>query len=390
MLFFNLLLLALSLLNVPEPLWKKSGINETTVFENGVNGYQCYRIPTIVKSPSGELLAFAEGRRDDCGDFGDVDIVLKRSTDGGKSWGTLAVAADFGTDQAGNPAPVFDLTDPRYPKGRLFLFFNTGTASEADVRDGKGIREVWYQTSLDRGRTWSEAVNITTQVSKPLAPAIDSAYDFKEDWRSYANTPGHALQIGKGLYNGRIFVGANHSAGPPQPNYQDYAAHAYYSDDHGTTFRLSPTIDFAGGNEATAAETADGSLVFNFRNQSGEPRYRVQAFTYDAGQTWKEVKVMQDLPDPVCQGSLISYTPRTGPRVLLFSNPNSQTKRENLSVRTSTDDGRSWSPGKTVYAGASAYSDLVVDRENNIGILYEKDDYAQISYAQFSYDWLQE
>jgi sialidase-1 len=363
-------------------------IEETVVFENGQDGYQCYRIPAIVKAPGGQLLAFAEARRNNCGDFGDVDLVLKRSRDNGKSWGALEMVVDFGDNQAGNPAPVFDLTDPAYRKGRLFLFYNTGTVHEADVRKGKAIREVWYKTSPDNGRTWSEPVNITLQTSKPSAPTLNPAYNFKEDWRSYANTPGHAMQMQKGKKRGRIFVAANHSAGPPQDHFRDYSAHAFYTDDHGKTFQLSPTIDFAGGNEAIAAETPNGSLLVNFRNQSGDPKYRIQAFTLDAGESWSEVKVMESLPDPVCQGSMIDFTPRRGKPVLILSNLNSQQKREKLTIRYSTDYGRTWSTGRELYGGPAAYSDLVVQKDNNIGVLYEKDGYKKIVYAQFDYAWL--
>jgi sialidase-1 len=364
------------------------GITENVVFENGQDGYKCYRIPAIVKAPNGDLLAFAEARRNDCGDFGDVDLVLKRSTDQGNSWGKLQMVVDFGDNQAGNPAPVYDLTDPAFPKGRLFLFYNTGTAHEADVRKGKAVREVWYRTSTDYGTTWSDAVNITLQTSRPNAPEANPAYSFKEDWRSYANTPGHALQIQKGRYRGRLFVAANHSAGPPQEHSRDYIAHAFYSDDHGKTFKISPNLDYPGGNEATAAETSDGSLLFNFRNQSGDAKYRLQGFTKDAGESWDEIRVMKDLPDPVCQGSIINFSPQKRKPVLLFSNANSQTKRENLTVRSSTDDGQTWSAGRVIYAGPAAYSDLVIQQNGNIGVLYEKDGYKRISYAQFGYSWL--
>jgi sialidase-1 len=367
---------------------QKAGITETVVFENGQDGYQCYRIPAIVKAPNGDLLAFAEARRKDCGDFGDVEIVLKRSTDNGKSWRPLRQAVDFGIHQAGNPAPVYDLTDPSFPQGRLFLFYNTGTAHEADVREGKAVREVWYRTSIDHGQSWSDAVNITLQTSRPNAPMTNPAYTFKEDWRSYANTPGHALQIQNGKYSGRLFVAANHSAGPPQKDFRDYAAHGFYSDDHGKNFTLTPDLEYEGGNEATAAETSDGSLLFNFRNQSGDAKYRLQGFTSNAGTTWNEVRVMKALPDPVCQGSILNYQPRKGKPILLFSNANSQIKRKNLTVRTSNDDGQTWSEGKVIYSGPSAYSDLVIQKNGNIGVLYEKDDYTRISYAQFSYGWL--
>lgn len=363
-------------------------LQDVTVFQNGLEGYKCYRIPAIVKAPNGDLLAFAEARRNNCGDFGDVEIVMKSSADQGKSWSALQVVADNGSDQAGNQAPVFDLTDKQYPKGRLFLFYNTGTAHEQEVREGKAIREVWFKTSTDNGRTWTEAVNITTQVSKPNHPATNPAYGFKEDWRSYANTPGHGLQIQKGRYKGRIYIAANHSEGPPQPKSRDYNAHGFYTDDHGQTFKLSPNVAYAGSNEAIVAETSDGSLLFNCRNQSGDAKYRIQAFTKNAGETWSEVKVMTDLPDPVCQGSMIDFEPKKGKKVLIFSNLNSQTKREKLTIRVSEDDGKSWSAGKEIYAGAAAYSDLVVQKDQQIGVLYEKDDYTKIVYAVFEYNWL--
>ena len=391
LLFLNLCLVSCNkTMQSPRDMGTRStdgeGVSETVVFENGQDGYQCYRIPAIVKAPNGDLLAFAEARRNDCGDFGDVDMVLKRSIDNGKSWSKLQMAVDFGDNQAGNPAPVYDLADPAYPKGRLFLFYNTGTAHEADVRQGKAVREVWYKTSTDNGKSWSEAVNITLQTSRPNAPTVNPAYTFQEDWRSYANTPGHALQIQNGPYRGRLFVAANHSAGPPQEQYRDYTAHAFYSDDHGKTFKLSPNLDYAGGNEATAAETSDGNLLFNFRNQSGDAKYRLQGFTKNAGESWEEVRVMKDLPDPVCQGSIISFAPKKGQPVLLFSNANSQTKRENLTVRTSTDDGQTWSAGKVIYPGLAAYSDLVIQKNGDIGVLYEKDGYKRIAYARFGYE----
>ncbi|MEZ0487733.1 sialidase family protein [Fibrella aquatica] len=361
---------------------------EIVVFQNGEGRYRCYRIPAIVKAPNGELLAFAEGRVTDCGDFGDVEIVLRTSTDNGKTWGTQRRAADFGSFQVGNPAPVFDLSDPRFPNGRLFLLYNTGTVSEADVRAGKAIREVWYITSTDNGKSWSEPVNITTQVNRPNKPTANPQYTFTDDWRSYANTPGHALQLTRGTRKGRLFVAANHSAGSPQAQFRDYQAHGFYSDDHGKTWQLSGVIAYPGGNESTAAETSDGNVLMNIRNQSGDVKNRLLTHSSDAGTTWGPVRVAQDLPDPVCEGSMLNYQPANGRGVLLFSNANSQTKREKMTVRISQDDGRSWLAGKEIYAGSAAYSDLVVQHDGQIGILYEKDNYSRIVYTQFSYDWL--
>jgi sialidase-1 len=368
---------------------RSDSLTETVVFRNGDDGYTCYRIPAIVRAPDGKLLAFAEGRVADCGDFGDVDIVMKSSTDGGKTWSGINKVADVGALQAGNPAPVYDLSDRRYPKGRLFLLYNSGGASEADVRQGKAIREVWSITSTDAGKSWSEPVNITKEVSRPNQPAANSAYSFPDDWRSYANTPGHALQVQQGRHKGRIFVAANHSAGPPQAHFQDYRAHGFYSDDHGKSWQLSPTIPYPGGNESTAAELPGGGVLMNIRNQSGDVKNRLLASSSDAGASWGPVRVAQDLPDPVCQGSMINYQPRGGASVLLFSNPNSQTKRERLTVRVSRDGGQHWSAGREVYPGSAAYSDLVVTSTRQVGVLYEKDNYSQIVYASFPYQDLE-
>lgn len=355
---------------------------ETVVFQNGDEGYKCYRIPAIVKAPKGDLLAFAEARRNSCSDHGDVRIVLKRSTDNGQTWSGFQTVAENGNLQAGNPAPVFDLSDKRFPQGRLFLFYNTGTGSEAEVRDGKAMRDVWYKTSTDAGQTWSAPVNITRYVSKPKQPQVNSAYNFVEDWRHYANTPGHALQLNAGPYRGRIFVAANHSAGPPQNQGKDYWAHGFYTDDHGKTWKLTPNVAYAGSNESTAAELSNGGILLNCRNQSGDTKHRIMASSKSGGVKWDSVYVERQLPDPVCEGSMLNYTTKSGQKWLLFSNLEHQNKRENLVLKVSMDEGQSWYKAKIIYAGASAYSDLVIQQDQNIGVLYEKDGYAKIVYAQ--------
>ena len=248
---------------------------DVPVFKSGEDGYASYRIPAIVQSRQGELIAFSEGRVDHAGDFGNVDIVYKISKDGGKTWGPLKVAADYDRLQAGNAAPVVDLLDPQYPKGRIFLFYNTGNDHEGEVRKGKGLRELWYITSTDGAMTWSEPVNITTQAHRPRQPQISPDYSFKEDWRTYANTPGHAFQFVSGPNKGRIYIAANHNAGDPQPGNKDWNAHAYYSDDHGKTFKLSENVPFPGTNESMAAQTGKNSVYMSSRNQQLTPRQRV-------------------------------------------------------------------------------------------------------------------
>lgn len=364
-------------------------VKEVPVFVSGQEGHQSYRIPAIVSLKNGDLLAFAEGRVHDAGDFGDINIVLKRSRNKGKTWSTLQTVVDYDKFQAGNPAPVVDFTDPKYPKGRVFLFYNTGNNHEAEVRKGNGLREVWYKTSVDGGLTWSEQVNITTQVHQPKMPQLNAAYNFSADWRSYANTPGHAMQFDSGRYKGRIFVAANHSAGQPQKAGMDYQAHGYYTDDHGATFKLSETVSFLGSNEAMAAQLSGDAMVMNIRNQQGNVRQRIIAISNNGGQSWDRTYFDANLPDPVCQGSTLSYVDKKGDRILLVCNAADVKKRDNLTLRVSKDDGKSWIQNIVIakspagYKGNSyaAYSDLVQLKKNNIGVLFEKDEYKSIVFV---------
>jgi sialidase-1 len=373
-----------------------AGVNaqqkEVPVFVSGTEGYKTFRIPAVIRAANGNLLAFCEGRVNGGSDFGNIQIVLKRSSDGGKTWGRLQVAASNDTLQAGNSAPVLDNTDPRYPKGRIFLFYNTGNVTESKIRQGLGVREAWYKTSVDNGLTWSAPVNITLQVHRPKQPQFNKDYNFSEDWRSYANTPGHAMQFTEGRYKGRIYVAANHSAGPPQKHYADGRAFGYYSDDHGKTFKISDDIKMPGGNEAMAAELSGNRLMLNARNQLGNIRQRIIAISYSGGQKWDSVYFDPHLPDPVCQGSILNIGKYRGKNILAVCNDADTLKRNNLTLRISYDEGKTWKENYAVakapdgYKGDySAYSDLVAVDKKNVGVLYEKDDYRQIVFDVYKW-----
>lgn len=359
------------------------------VFVSGTEGHKTYRIPAMIGLPNGTLLAFCEGRVSGAGDFGDINIVLKRSVDGGKSWGSLNTVVDYDALQAGNPAPVVDMTDPDHPKGRIFLFYNTGNNHENEVRKGNGLREVWYKTSTDGGITWSEGVNITTQVHRPNMPGVNRGYNFQEDWRSYANTPGHAMQFTGGKYAGRIFIAANHSAGEPQAQFRDYAAHGFYTDDHGKSFHIGQSVNIPGSNESMAAELSGGQLMMNIRNQRGDIRSRIVAISTSGGEQWDTAYFDHNLPDPVCQGSILTLGKKGKKNILAFCNAADTARRDNLTLRISFDEGRKWdkqfeidkSDGRTKEDQA-AYSDLVILDKNTLGILYERNDYQQITFVR--------
>lgn len=366
----------------------------SVIYTSGQEGHKTYRIPAIIQNGRGNLLTFAEGRVQGSNDFGDINIVLKRSADEGKTWSALFTLVDFQDLQAGNPTPILDSTDPRFPKGRIFLFYNTGNNHENEIREGKGLREVWYITSVDGGLLWSEPVNITSQVHRPNQPTLNAAYTFKEDWRHYANGPGHAMQFTQGLYAGRILIAANHSEGPRGERGSDYRAHTFYSDDHGATFHLGASISIPGSNESSATEISGGRLLMNIRNQRGDVRQRIISLSDDGTASWKETYFDSQLPDPICQGSILTIAQKKGAFTLAFSNAADTKNRDNLTIRISKDDGRTWPISIPIDNGAAsgespkdftAYSDLVLLDSKHIGIVYERKDYSQIVFKKIKW-----
>ena len=364
-------------------------VEDVPVFTSGTEGYKSFRIPALVQMPGGgQLLAFCEGRVKGSGDYGNIDIVLKRCPGVGRPWSALQVVAEFGDEQVCNPAPVVDLTDPAYPHGRIFLFYNTGNNHEGEILKGHGIKLVKYVTSEDQGATWSKPVDITTQVHRPQQPSVDAAYNFPEDWRYYANTPGHATQFQEGKYKGRIFVAANHSAGPPQPAAGHYVAHGFYTDDHGKSFKLGDSIKQPGSNESTAVELSGDRLMMNSRNQGGDVRARIVSISNDGGQTWAETKFDQTLIDPVCQGSITQVGTKDGKPVLGFCNAADTKSRDNLTLRISYDEGATWPKSIPLAKGPdggkgsfAAYSDIVALSEREVGVLYERENYQKIVFT---------
>lgn len=345
---------------------------QQTVFESGTEGYACYRIPAILQVNK-TLVAFAEGRRTGCSDFGDVDIVMKTSHDFGKTWSASQLIVNNESIQAGNPAPVVDLKDPNYPQGRLFLFYNTGTASEHDIVSGHGVRETWYITSEDEGESWSEPQNITLQVHKPNEPENNPDYTFQEDWRHHALTPGHAIQ----LKSGRLYVPINISIGAPVNGKIPYRASAFYSDDHGQSFQLADILKSKGSNECTAVQLSNGEVILNARDQTEGTGKRYMARSTDDGKSWYSEEIDSYLTDPVCQGSFEIIRGKKKDMVLL-SQVFHANKRQNLSLHLSTDGAGTWEKTITIDEGSSAYSDLVVLSGKEVGVLYEKDDYRRI------------
>jgi len=224
------------------------------VFKNNTEGYVCYRVPAIVQASNKDLLVFIEARKNSCADGGNLDVGMKRSTDGGETWSDLQILVDRGDERAGNIAAVVDYLDPNYPEGRIFLIYHTSTAYRDKNNKSNRIHEIWYKTSVDNGHTWSKEVNITTSVHRPMAPDYDPNYNFPEDWRANVIGPAAGLQIKNGPNKGRLYVAAHHSVGSTTVLFSNQYSHGFYSDDHGKTWKVSLPIEMPYLDESTAAQ----------------------------------------------------------------------------------------------------------------------------------------
>lgn len=346
----------------PEPL------TQVAVFRAGEGGYHTYRIPALIATPKGTLLAFCEGRRNSAGDTGAVDVVLRRSFDNGNTWTPVTKIAGMREDTVGNPTAVVERKTGAI---LLLLTSNPGWATEQQVTGGApgAERRVWISRSTDDGGTWTAPLDITAQVKRP-------------DWRWYATGPGNGIQ----LRGGRLVVPCDHTAGGGHSSH----SHVIYSDDRGATWKIGGV---AGDqtNESAVAELKDGSLLLNMRSYHGRHRRAVQR-SRDGGLSWSPLEFDEALIEPVCQASLIAAAPpgRKSDGRLLFANP-AATTRTRMTVRLSEDDGRTWTASRVLYEGPSAYSSLATVGRLGLGLLYENGDrqpYERITFARFDMPWI--
>jgi sialidase-1 len=337
---------------------------QLSVFVSGRDGYHTYRIPSLVVTKKGTLLAFCEGRKKVGSDSGDIDLLLKRSFDGGKTWAKMQVVWDDAENTCGNPCPV---VDARTGTIWLLLTHNLGRDTEAMIINGtsKGTRTVWVMKSDDEGATWSKPVEITKSVKK-------------SDWTWYATGPGVGIQ----LRSGRLVVPCDNQVAGSKVQ----QSHVIFSDDGGQTWRLGGVVG-PQCDESQVVELQDGSLLLNMRSYRRGNR-RLVAISKDGGQTFSQPVADRQLIEPICQASILAYPGERG--AILFSNPAS-TKREKMTVRLSRDDAKTWPHACVLHDGPSAYSCLAVLPDGTIGCLYErgeKNAYETITLARFSLDWL--
>lgn len=340
-------------------------------YYSGLQGYYSFRIPSIIKTETA-LIAFAEGRKNSTSDFGDIDLVYRRSLDEGKSWGPLHLLFDQDTMAVQNPTPIYVSSE-----NKIVLLFNTTTLSEHDVLnkdyDLQDERKAFVTSSTDNGITWEPPKDITRQVKH-------------RNWRWHAIGPVHGIELKLGKHKERLIAPVAISIGKGN---KVYTMTLVYSDDKGENWHIGAVDenleDGVLANETTIAELADGSIYVNTRDQYGGSldKNRGETYSYDGGLSFSGSIIESDkFPSPIVQSALLrwSFANDNSKNILLFSTPSHVDKRLDLVVMVSFDESKNWQHLFKIHDGSSAYSDMIKLNEHTLGVIYETDEYKKIRF----------
>lgn len=350
----------------PAPLFQ-----QTDLFEAETGGYAHYRIPAIAVSNTGTLLAFTEARKSAGGDWGTIDILMRRSRDKGATWdeprkvanvegpieqNPVALAQDLAVEGEityNNFVPIVDRQ-----QGILHFLFCVEYA------------RVYYMRSTDDGDTFSDPVDVTASFE-----GFRDAYD----WRVVATGPGHGIQ----LDSGRLLVPVWLSDGTGGHAHRPSVVTTIYSDDHGDTWERGEIVvrhpDLKNPSETVAVELADGSVMLNIRHESSNHR-RATTTSADGATNWSALRFDDALVEPVCMGSIVA-DPSSGD--IVFVNPASSEPRDpekpqgsfvrqNVTAFLSRNGAQTWAASRSLEPGVSGYSDLAADADGNFYCFYER------------------
>lgn len=339
-----------------------------SVFTAGQDGVHTYRIPGVIVSTKGTILAFCEARKLSIDDGSPTDVVLKRSFDGGRTWGPMQTLItggihylrlpepDVKVEAIMDPCPVVDRTD-----GTIWL--------NCTRYLNRKISANMFLKSTDDGATWSKPVEVKLGGNFSGGPGMGIQLRYDKAHKDRLVMPG------RGRHDG-----------------DKVGSYAIYSDDHGETWHKGGLVPGNRGGECQVVERLDGALVMNIR--SGHNGGRALAVSKDGGETWADAYDEPQLPEYGCQASILRYTDvATGGRNrILFSNPDTtQRDRVRMTVRLSYDDGKTWPVAKLLHPGPSAYSNLAITRDGTILCFYEGGDAHRrewIRVERFDLEWL--
>lgn len=363
------LLLALA---VPGLAWAKPMLAHSDVFVSGKEGYHTFRIPSLATAADGSLIAVAEGRKYNAADPGfennDIDLVGKRSSDGGKTWSKLQVIDDPGERwSACNPTMVVDRVT-----GRVWLCYcrTRPGRSSATSRPGTDDAQAWVRSSKDGGASWSRPTDITK-----VARDVDN-------WAGGFFGPGSGIQDKKG----RLIVPMSKTT---RGNAWD--AYVIYSDDHGHSWQRGQLLpDGDRGNENQLVELADGRILMDVRQNKGPHRWL--AISRDRGQSWSNPQPGQTVTPVCCAIRRYALKSAGADRNrILWSGPKDPTSRANLVVRVSYDEGQSFTNERLISAldERAAYSDLTILQDKSVGVLWERGGYRFITFSRLNREFLE-
>ena len=336
---------------------QKSDLKFYEVFSKSQNSkVSCYRIPSIITTDKGTIIAAADERVSSCNDLKsnrDINIVIRTSNDEGKSWSSINRLVDypFG-ESASDPSMIFDKKTKQ-----IYLFYNY-----MNLEKDKDVYYLKYVTSLDNGITWSQPIDITNQISKP---EWKNDFKFITSGRGFQTRDGALLHCLVNLQNG---------------------THVFGSNDHGKTWYIADA-PISLGDESKIVELNDGSWLVNSRVNNKGIRY--SHISKNQGKSWT-TRPEINLIDPGCNASLVKYDYGNyiNSDLLLLSNINNQSTREEIVIRHSLNGGETWSEPRIIYAGSAAYSSMTVLNNGEIGLLFERDNYSKNVFTKFSLHWL--
>lgn len=351
----------------------KDSTNVSIPFYSGLLGYHAFRIPTIIKSKN-TLIAFAEGRKNSTSDFGDIDLVYRRSLDDGITWQPLNLLFDQDTLAVQNPVPIYVTSEDK-----IVLLFNTTSLSEHNVLNTdyslENERKAYVTSSFDQGKTWKVPREITRQVKE-------------KHWRWHSFGPVHGIQLRFGKHKGRLVAPVAISIAKGN---LAYCTALVYSEDSGETWHIGAVDenldDSVQANETTIVELIDGRLYINTRDQNGGSleKNRGETYSSDGGLTFSDTIVESDkFPSPVVQSALLRWSSEieNNKNMLLFSTPSHFDQRLDLIIMVSNDESEQWNTLFKIHKGSSAYSDMVKLNDETLGVIYETNEYQKIRFKR--------